>query len=584
MYKKLALAGSIGLMLVSNTSYSKEYDNQIAVDLKDNISDEAKQAFFDRFMKKYNQSKFYASDLEEDTKINVMLLPNRMNKADVIADLADEREIENVEPVYEYSVSWMPNDLDYSEQWSFRTLKMESAWDYTRGSGVTVAVLDTGVACEDYEGFHKLSDLQQTKCVSGWNFVTGDNHAYDDHGHGSHVAGTIAQSTNNGLGLAGIAHRARIMPVKVLSGSGSGTTLDIADGIRWASDNGAHVINMSLGGGGYSQILADAIVHARSKGTVIIAAAGNNAGAVNYPAAYDGVIAVSATDSKNALAEFSCFGPEIDIGAPGVGIKQQTICDGGLNNCEQFVAWNGTSMATPHVAGVAAMIMSMGITDVDKVEELLKQSATGANNPASFGAGILNANSAVKKTTYELGMSRLFYFGVLTMLLGLMTSKIRKDSLVNKRYILAGILSGVGLFALPTLTGAFGWSWILSRPLADMDLILLGAGVHKFLPLATFILPLLFTSLTWHMPKLRMVSAGLSMGLAAYLMSTLMNNFVTMPFSDTIFKGWMGLNVLLLSAVAYVNVKDKKTEAFDINLTPEDVGEELKNPYRTMDL
>lgn len=584
MKNKLALAGGIGIMLASNIASAKEYDNQIAVDLKDNISDQAKQAFFNKFMKRYKQSKFYASDLEKDTKISVMLIPNKINKAEVIADLSDEPEIENVEPVYEYSISWTPNDSDYSEQWSFRTLKMESAWDYTRGSGVTVAVLDTGVACEDYDGFHKLSDLQQTKCVSGWNFVTGDNHAYDDHGHGSHVAGTIAQSTNNGLGLAGIAHKARIMPVKVLSGSGSGTTLDIADGIRWASDNGAHVINMSLGGGGYSQILADSIVHARKNGTVVIAAAGNNAGAVNYPAAYDGVIAVSATDSKNALAEFSCFGPEIDIGAPGVNIKQQTVCDGGLNNCEQFVAWNGTSMATPHVAGVAAMIMSLGVTNVDKVEEMIKQSATGANNPAAFGAGILNANSAVKKTTYELGMSRLFYFSMLTMLLAFVTSKVRKNSIVNKRYILSGILSGVGLFVLPTITSAFGWSWLLSKPFADMDLILLGAGVHKFLPLTTFILPLLFTSLTWHMPKLRMVSAGMSVGLASYLISTLMNNFVTMPLSDSIFKVWMVLNVALLSGIAYINLKETKEDSFDINLSPEDIGEGLSKPYKTIDL
>src|SRR5205085_8292690 len=136
---------------------------------------------------------------------------------------------------------------------------------------------------------------------------------------------------------------------------------NVAEGIRFAADEGAQVINMSLGGPIKSQILEDAVNHAIAKGVVIVAAAGNSGRSVGWPAAYPGVVAVSATDPNDKIAWFSSRGPEVVIGAPGVSVTQQTVCDGGKNKCEIFGTFNGTSMASPHVAGPAAMVVAEGI-------------------------------------------------------------------------------------------------------------------------------------------------------------------------------------------------------------------------------
>src|SRR5262249_43243121 len=158
----------------------------------------------------------------------------------------------------------------------------------------------------------------------------------DDHGHGTHVAGTIAQTTDNGKGVAGMAFCANLMPTKVLTRQGWGTVADVAEGIRYAADHGAQVINLSLGGPIKSSILEDAVEHAYKKGVTVVGAAGNSGRSVGWPAAYDGVIAVSATDANDRIAWFSSRGPELSIAAPGVGVTQQTVCEGGRNHCELF--------------------------------------------------------------------------------------------------------------------------------------------------------------------------------------------------------------------------------------------------------
>ncbi|GFE68363.1 S8 family peptidase [Chroococcus sp. FPU101] len=302
--------------------------------------------------------------------------------------------VESIEPNYIYQAFEVPNDPEYSKQWNFRSINIERAWEETQGEGVTVAVIDTGVS--------KVPDLEQTAFVEGYDFVNDRIEAIDDNGHGTHVAGTIAQSTNNNYGVAGIAYKAKIMPLKVLSVGGGGTITDIAEAIRFAADHGANVINMSLGGGGDTQVLKEAIDYAHDKGVIIVAAAGNsNQNSAAYPARYPHVISVSALDPTGKKAPYSNYGAGVDISAPGGSeegkILQETI-DPDTGN-PVFTEFQGTSMAAPHVAGVAALIKASNEKlEPEEVLKVLKESSRQVKEDPfnHYGAGQLDAASAVQ--------------------------------------------------------------------------------------------------------------------------------------------------------------------------------------------
>ncbi len=302
---------------------------------------------------------------------------------------------------YASATSFVPNDPLYRYQWDMRRIGMEQAWPLSQGSGAVVAVVDTGVR-------QSLEDLAGTTFMAGYDFVNGDTDPSDDEGHGSHVCGTIAQSTDNGIGVTGIAYRATIMPVKVLNSRGSGSYTDIADGIAYAADHGADVINMSLGGSSDLAVLSDACQYAWNHGVVIVVSAGNaSSSAPEYPAAYPECISVTATDSLDRLASYSSYGPTVDIAAPGGDSNDSDndgYCDMILQNTfvrrtEGYYFFAGTSMAAPHVSGVAALVKAANpaLTNVE-IRSILEDTAEDLGTPGRddlFGAGLVDAAAAV---------------------------------------------------------------------------------------------------------------------------------------------------------------------------------------------
>lgn len=303
---------------------------------------------------------------------------------------------------YAYA-AFVPNDPLYQYQWHMTRIGMEAAWDITTGAGVIVAVVDTGVR-------QSLEDLAGTNFMAGYDFINNDNDPYDDAGHGSHVCGTIAQSTNNSLGCAGIAYNCTIMPVKVLDKRGSGSYDAIANGIIYAADNGADVINLSLGGSSSLTVLEDAINYAWNNGVVVVCAAGNSSSSSPfYPAAYTNSISVSATGGNDALASYSNYGTTIDITAPGGDsgdyngdgyddmILQNTFGKG--KSGEGYYFYTGTSMASPHVAGVAALVKAVNSSLTNaQIRNILETTAEDLGTSGwdqYFGYGIVDALAAV---------------------------------------------------------------------------------------------------------------------------------------------------------------------------------------------
>ena len=330
--------------------------------------------------------------------------------------------VEYAEPDYFITAALVPNDSHWSNQWAPAKIRAPAAWEITTGGEeITIAVLDTGVELNhpdlvakiwtnpgeipanglDDEGNGKVDD------VHGWHFYhvcsnseclpLEDNELQDDNGHGTHVAGIAAAETNNEAGIAGISWGARLMPVKVLDEYGDGWYSDVIAGIVYATDNGADIINLSLGGEESSEALQDAVDYSYTHGVLLVAATGNTGGAVLYPAACNRVLAVGATNTNDQRPGFSNYGPEIDVAAPGVSILSTWPRPNGY--------WykSGTSMAAPHVAGLAALIKSVRpeLTN-ERVAQAITQTTLDLGPPGwdeFYGWGRIDAYRAVFSVT-----------------------------------------------------------------------------------------------------------------------------------------------------------------------------------------
>lgn len=292
--------------------------------------------------------------IEMNDRFQVITLPAGMTAEEGMAKYSKQEGVVAAMPNRIYGVTMEPNDPYYEKGWAEDKVKAPTAWDQgILASNVTVAILDTGI---DY----RHPDLQGRVLV-GWNFADNNNDVMDRFGHGTHVAGIIGASGNNGIGVAGIAWTAKLLAIKVLSDSGQGSTAAVLNGIKYAADNGAKIINMSLGSPDTTidPALSTAIAYARAKGCLVICAAGNNHGQVGSPANDPGAIAVSST-SKFLLWEymssFSNRGNKIEVAAPGAGIWSTVPLDPNRTGSTMYGKLSGTSMAAPMVSGEAALI------------------------------------------------------------------------------------------------------------------------------------------------------------------------------------------------------------------------------------
>ncbi len=300
------------------------------------------------------------------------------------------------------------NDPLGSFQWHFPLVQSDQAWDLSNGAAVTVAVLDTGLKTGGNDGIGCV--------VNGYDIVNGDTDPTDGDGHGTHVSGTIAQNTNNAIGVAGLAHGACIMPVKVLDDNGDGSFADITEGVYYAVNNGARVINMSLGtnarfGVTNDSVFDPALEYAYANNVTVVCASGNDGSRknVSYPAIYPTTIAVGAVDLKSKVTRYSNKGDNLDIVAPGGdngkdlngdgyadGVLQETYVDGAWG----YWFYSGTSMASPHVAAVAALLYTDVTKDhtPDSILQALVETAQDLNESGfdrTSGHGLVQAYDAI---------------------------------------------------------------------------------------------------------------------------------------------------------------------------------------------
>ncbi len=467
--------------------------------------------------------------------------------------LAQSSALEVLEPSVEMTALGYPNDPLRDRQWNFDTVGAEQGWRLGQGAGVVVAVIDTGVT--------QVEDLQGTTVLEGVSFVTGEKSAADGNGHGTHVAGTIAQTTHNGRGVAGLAPQATILPLKALSATGSGRSEWVAAAIDEAGDQGAQIINLSLGGP-RSAVIARAVEKAQKRGILVVAAAGNTGReGVGSPAVLPGVVAVSATGPTDARAPYSTYGPEVVLSAPGGdktqkggGILQDTVSRSGSGGHE-YLEFQGTSMATPHVAGAAAVVWGATAGGADHVKNVLMQSSVDLGEPGHdpiFGHGRLDVAAAAQHVALRERGGAFAMAGVLAFLLTGMFG----PAVGRKRTTLTAALTAGGVFFLPLLPlPPSGLVDLLGRPLLLWADSLLGMGWSRHPLMLSAAMPLLLTFVLGPSKWLGPLVAGLSAGVGAHLLvGAFTGSLATTWLPGGLGTGWLVANGLAAMGLAVVTL------------------------------
>ncbi|MGV8082048.1 MAG: S8 family serine peptidase [Coriobacteriia bacterium] len=323
-------------------------------------------------------------------RFSVVQVPEGMSAAEFAEQLENMPGVQYAEPNYVMVALETPTDPDFSLQWGLSRIGAPAAWDVTDGAGVTVAIVDSGIDLIHPEFTGRINT------VDDYDFVNGDSTALDDEGHGTHVAGIVAAAMNNATGshgVVGVADECTILPIKVISTKGTSTAAQVADGIMWAADHGADVINLSLGSESYSKAVDQAVLYAVAKDIVVVAASGNDSAyGILYPARLDNVIGVGATTSLDERSSFSNYGPGLDVCAPGSEILS-------TYPTSTYAYASGTSMAAPHVSGVVALLRAehpdWTRTQVERQLTLTAYDLGAVGRDDYFGYGLVQADKAV---------------------------------------------------------------------------------------------------------------------------------------------------------------------------------------------
>lgn len=417
-------------------------DHEVVVRFKESATDNQINAVLTKLTPtKKRKIRIAAKEDAAENRLYHVKLPQTRTVRESLKALLVEGSVEYAEPNYIVFPALVPNDPyynssgtwgnSYSDLWGAHKLQCDLAWEVSTGSGVVVAVVDSGVDLNhqdlstniwtntgeiagngtDDDGNGYIDDIQ------GWDFIDHDNDPTDTYGHGTHVAGTITAVGNNSIGIIGIAFNSKIMALRGLGTGGSGTIADLADALYYAANNGAKVINASWGGPGDSQTIKDAVNYAHDvKGCVFVAAAGNDDedAAGFYPARYAAAITVAASDPYDNKAYFSNWGNKIDVAAPGMEILscRASGTSRGIPVDSNYTRMQGTSMAAPHVSGLCALILadnpSLG---PEQVRQALRESADDVGDPGFdiyFGYGRINANAALGDLT-DSGIAQITY-------------------------------------------------------------------------------------------------------------------------------------------------------------------------------